>query len=154
MDYKRLKKILLIISSIGIILVISLIVYNAVMYPSVGENLEVDFKNSKYKLNNDEIYRILAILEMDVVNNDDIIEIEKISYNVPFRHESFYDIYFSVTDVHNIDVYNKFEIIEKNDNIIKYKYQKSVAVTFYDEDFQTIKEICDKYYKKKIYHFN
>lgn len=151
MNYKKIKGILLIISIIIIILVISIIAYNTIMYPNIGENLEIEFKDSRYNLNSDEIDKILNILEIDK-DNGDIIEIEKLSYNVPFRHESFYDIYFTVTDVSNFEVYDKFEIIEKNDNMIKYKCERGVDVTYLDEDFKIIKEICDKYYKKKIYN--
>ena len=151
MKYKKMKKILLITGIVVIMLLISIILYNTIMYPSMGEDLEVDFYNSKYNLNNDEVNEILNILGIDKDDYNNI-KIDKISYNVPFRHESYYDIYFTMIDTENIKRYNEFEIVEKNDKEIKYKYEKGVDATFLDENFKKIKKICDKYYKYKIHH--
>lgn len=152
-DYKINKNIfkalglvaIIVISCIILFSVISItfIIYNGVKYPSIGEILEVDFSNSNYQLSEEEYKKILNILHLE---DNTKITIDKIAYIIPFRDETSYYILFDA-EPNEIEE-GKFKIVESDVQKVSYKYEK-ILFTTNDANFITVRDICNKYYKRR-----
>lgn len=99
------------------------------------------------KILEEEEETIINILDLNSFKDD--IKIIKISFEEPFRHETTYEIIFSISD----DKYealkekvNKYIYQDISDNEQKvFKYKGIVMHTKYDENYIQIKRIVEKY---------
>ncbi|MNT75062.1 hypothetical protein D3C72_2139270 [compost metagenome] len=81
---------------------------------------------------------------MDV--NTENIQIIKIAYEIPFRHETSYYITFE-TEPNTLNNKKKLTLIDKNEEKEYYEYTEILFSTSRD-DFKIIRNICNKYFGK------
>lgn len=128
-EIRKIKTTNKILFSIGMAIIIPLFIICFGIFvlftsPILGGYCIVEINNTT-KLSDEEYKQIL-----DIMNKDDQVEITKIAYEKPFRHESSCYIYYKT----------------KNSNE-EYIFEDIIFNTNTDENYKTIKKICDKHYK-------
>ena len=108
-----------------VIIIIAIVIFFANFIPYLfTREYTVDF-NEYVKLTESEKNEI-----KDIIKTENEIEITRISYDKPYRHETTY--------------YICYKDKTKNEN---HMFFKVVMNTHEDEDFIMIKKICNKYYR-------
>lgn len=127
-DYEKVKKTNNIIFCIVLFfsVIVALVIYYIITSPFWYGGYYISDFGAKTKLSQNDYNKIVDIMDIQ-----EDIEISKIAYQQPFRHESVYYIFYNEKDT------NK-ECI----------FQHVVMQTNIDEDYLMVKHICDKYYKR------
>jgi len=127
-DYKKVKKtnniLFLVIMFFTIIVLLGF--YYIITDPLWNGNYFIVEFGENTKLNQEEYNKITEIM-----STEDNIEITKIAYERPFRHEGSYYIFYKIND-------SSEELI----------FQDIIMNTNTDENYLMVKHICDKYYKR------
>lgn len=127
-DYEKVKKTnnILFLVIIFFAIIVFLGVYYIITSPLWCDGYYISNFGEKIKLNQEDYNTIISIM-----NKEKDIEITKIAYQMPFRHESVYYIFYKTND-------SSEELI----------FQHVVMNTHTDENYLMVKHICDKYYKR------
>ena len=127
-DYKKVSRRNNIIFSLlmFITIILVLVIYYIVTSPFWNNGYYIVDFGEKTTLNQDEYKEIISIMN---IKYD--IEITKIAYTRPFRHEASYYIFYKTNDNNDENI---FQDIVMNTNI--------------DKDYSKIVQICRKYYKR------
>lgn len=144
---KKLKRILKIFIIISIILLIAYIIFKEIKQPSwfADEYYIVDFENSDKNLTKEEEKSLLTMINSNVYNfkDNDNIEITKLAYQHPFRHESVCYIFLKA----NINSRLPFELINVTENYKEYVIKHVCLNTNDCQEFNLVRRIVNDKYK-------
>lgn len=144
---KKFKKILTVFILVIFILLIVYIIFREVKLPSffADEYYITDFENTNKTLTKEDENALITFLNSNIytIKESDNIEITKIAYQYPFRHESTCYIFFKV----DINAKLPFTLINITENDKEYVSEHICMNTNTCEEFNLIRKIVNNNYK-------
>lgn len=142
------KKIWCYIAILFVVLAIAFIIYLNIKTPSIGEYYIVEFNENK-KIEEEDYNALCNILNKNFEMEN--IEIHKIAYEVEFRHESSFYIFFKINNSQyntKFERYNQtYTICYKDDSVTEIAMHHICLNTGFDEEYRKVRKICMKYYR-------
>lgn len=144
---KGLKKKLIIFILIISVLLVAFIIFREIKLPSVfaNEYYIVGFENTNKTLTTEENKNLIIFLNSDIytIKESDNIQITKLAYQYPFRHESTCYIFFKA----NINSELPFTLINITENNKEYVSEHICMNTNDCEEFNLVRKIVNNNYK-------
>lgn len=126
---------------------IAFIIFRKIKMPSflANEYFVINFENTNKTLTNEDRNTLITFLNSDIytVKESDNIEITKIAYQYPFRHESSCYIFFKT----NINSKLPFTLINITENEKEYVSEHICMNTNICEEFNLVRNIVNNNYK-------
>ena len=140
---KKIKKILIFI----LIILIAYIIFREIKLPSVfkDEFYIIDFENTDKILSDKDEQALITCLNSNIytIQESDKIEITKIAYQYPFRHESTCYIFFNA----DINAKLPFDLINITSDNKQYVSKHICMNTNTCEEFKLVRKIVNNNYK-------
>lgn len=126
---------------------IAFIIFRKIKMPSflANEYFVINFENTNKTLTNEDRNTLITFLNSDIytVKESDNIEITKIAYQYPFRHESSCYIFLKT----NINSKLPFTLINITENEKEYVSEHICMNTNICEEFNLVRNIVNNNYK-------